>query len=110
MPLGQVVGQGIVCLVWEKVQTVERYSSPDTKKVGYYRSFCRNFSEAVSPLTNLLKSKVTFLWLPACRQAFEQVKAQMVNVPVMAASRFDRPFSLQVDASHMGAGAVLLLT
>lgn len=50
--LGRVVGQGTVCPVQEKVQAVEQYPPPAMKKelmrflglVGYYRSFCRNFT------------------------------------------------------------------
>lgn len=114
--LGRVVGQGTVSPVKAKIQAVEAYPAPATKKelmrflglAGYYRSFCRNFSEVVAPLTNLLKGRTTFVWSTACQQAFERVKALLVNAPVLAAPRFDRPFSLQVDASHVGAGAVLL--
>ncbi len=94
MYLGQVVGQGTVCPVKEKVQAV----------TYYYRSFC----EVVAPLTNLLKADVTFVWSFVCQQAFERVKMMICNAPVLAAPRFDRPFSLQVDISHVGAGAVLL--
>ena len=32
----------------------------------------------------------------------------MCSAPVLSAPRFDRPFALQVDASHVGVGAVLL--
>ncbi len=114
--LGRVVGQGTVRPVKEKIQAVACYPVPATKKelmrflglVGYYRSFCRNFSEVVAPLTDLLKAKVAFIWSSLCQQAFERVKMMMCNAPVLAAPRFDRPFSLQVDASHVGAGAVLL--
>lgn len=73
--------------------------------VGYYRSFCRNFSTVVAPLTDLLKAKVTFVWSASCQQAFENVKAVLCSPPVLAASRLDQPFELQTDAS---VGAVLL--
>ncbi len=41
-------------------------------------------------------------------QAFENVRAILCDSPVLAAPRMDRPFKLQVDASYVGAGAVLL--
>ena len=80
--LDRVVGQGQVRPVDAKVQTVEQYPVPTTKKelmrflglVGYYRGFCRNFSTVVAPLTDLLKGKVKFVWSPVCIKAFEQVK------------------------------------
>lgn len=78
--LGRVVGQGIVRPVEEKVKAVACFPVPTTKKelmrflglVGYYRSFCRNFS-VVAPLTDLLKASVTFVWSPVCQQAFESL-------------------------------------
>lgn len=113
--LGWVVGQGTVRSVGEKIQAVARYPLPVTKKelmrflglVGYYRSFCQNFSEVVAPLTDLLKAKTAYEWTPACQLAFETVKSMLCSAPVLSAPSFDRPFSLQVDASHVGAGAVM---
>lgn len=98
--LGRVVGQGQVCPVNTKVQAVEQFPAPTTKKelmhflglVGYYRSFCRNFSTVVLPLTDLLKGKAKFVWSSGCQKAFEQVKTLLCSAPVLAAPRFDRPF------------------
>lgn len=75
MYLGRMVGQGTVRPVKEKGQAVACYPVPATKKelmlflglVGYYRSFCRNFSEVVALFTNLLRAKVTFVWSPVCQ-------------------------------------------
>ena len=114
--LGKQVGQGQVRPLLAKVQAVAGYPPPLTKKelmrflglVGYYRCFCRNFSTVVAPLTDLLKAKVTFIWSPLCQQAFENVKAILCDSPVLAAPRLDSPFKLEVDASFVGAGAVLL--
>ena len=69
--LGRVVGQGNVVPVQAKVQAVSEFPPPTTKKelqrflglVGYYRSFCRNFSTVVFPLTELLKGGAKFVWL-----------------------------------------------
>lgn len=66
--LGRVVGQGRVAPVQSKVLAVAEYPRPTTKKelqrflglVGYYRSFCKNFSTVVFPLTELLKAKAKF--------------------------------------------------
>lgn len=114
--LGRVVGQGRVCPVRAKVQAIDNYVPPTTKKelmrflglVGYYRCFCRNFSTVVAPLTNLLKAKATFDWSSECQSAFENVKAVICHAPVLAAPLWDRPFKVEVDASYVGAGAVLL--
>lgn len=52
-----MVGQGQVCLVQEKVRTVKECVPLTTKKelmsflglVGYYHSFCKDFSTVVVP-------------------------------------------------------------
>lgn len=62
----------------------------------------------VAPLTYLLKGKVKYIWSPSCQTAFEKVKEILCNAPVLAAPSMDKPFKLQVDASHVGAGGVLL--
>nr|XP_055062771.1 uncharacterized protein LOC129445823 [Misgurnus anguillicaudatus]XP_055062772.1 uncharacterized protein LOC129445823 [Misgurnus anguillicaudatus] len=116
--LGKEVGQGKVRPVQAKVLAIQQFPSPSTKKelmrflgmVGYYRGFCPNFSTVVSPLTDLLKNSVKFDWSENCQRAFENVKLLLTTVPVLAAPRLDMPFKLQVDASQVGAGAVLLQT
>ena len=114
--LGKVVGHGHIRPVRAKVEAIDSFPVPTTKKelmrflglVGYYRGFCRNFSTVVVPLTNLLKGKTDFVWSPACQSAFNNVRSLLCSAPVLVAPRLDRPFSLQVDASQVGAGAVLL--
>lgn len=73
--LGCVVGQGQVRPVDAKVQAVARYPLPTTKQeLMWYRSFCRNCSAVVAPLTDLLKSNAKFVWSPRCQSAFDNVK------------------------------------
>lgn len=59
-------------------------------------------------MTELLKAGVNFIWSAECQQAFDNVKALLCSAPVLAAPQFNRPFELQVDASQVGAGAMLL--
>ena len=114
--LGRLVGHGTVSLLRAKVEAIDMYQRPTTKKelqrflglVGYYRSFCRNFSTVVTPLTNLLRGDAKYFWSDVCQQAFENVKSLLCAAPVLAAPHMDELFKLQVDASQVGAGAVLL--
>ena len=75
---------------------------------GYYRQFCRNFSVIMEPLTNLLHKDKKFKWQGKCQMAFEKVKAMLIQKPVLCVPIFQKPFKLAVDASNVGAGAVLL--
>ena len=112
--LGKVVGQARP--VRGKTFAIDLHPSPTSKKdlmrflgmVGFYRGFCPSISSVVAPLTDLLKSSVKFDWTPVCQSAFERVKALLTCSPVLATLQLSRPFKLHVDASQVGAGAVLL--
>lgn len=114
--LGNVVGQGKVCPVRAKVQAIDNFPVPSTKKelmrflgmIGYYRKFCENFSTVVAPLTDLLKGKRKYEWSSDCQNAFDNAKLLLSSAPVLTAPRWNRPFHLKVDASGLGAGAALL--
>lgn len=114
--LGKKVGQGEVCPLLAKIQTILDFPAPKTRRelrrflgmAGYYRGFCKNFSDVVSPLTSLTSPSKNFVWSPACQNAFESAKALLCSAPVLAAPDFSHPFKLDVDASASGAGAVLL--
>lgn len=49
-----------------------------------------------------------FYWTSVCQQAFEKIQILNTEAPVLSAPKFDHPFQLQVEASNVGAGAVLL--
>lgn len=78
--LGKVVGQGEVCPVEAKVETIKNFPPPGTKKdlmrfvsmVGYYEGFCKNFSSVVATLTDLLKSNVKFVPSDKAQDAFHR--------------------------------------
>ncbi|CAJ1087392.1 uncharacterized protein LOC118469438 [Xyrichtys novacula] len=114
--LGRQVGQGQVKPLDAKVTAIAEFPVPTTRKAlrrflgiaGYYRSFCRNFSSVVQPLTSLTNPKVEFDWSPACQHAFDSAKSLLSHAPVLAAPDFSQPFKLEVDASAVGVGAVLL--
>ncbi|XP_076062441.1 uncharacterized protein LOC143037773 [Oratosquilla oratoria] len=114
--LGHVVGKGEVQPIAAKITAILQYPAPSDKKgvmrllgmVGYYRRFCPNFSSVVAPLTDLLSTKTSFKWTQACQDSFESVKALLANAPVLRAPDLQRPFTIHVDASEVGAGAVLL--
>ena len=77
--LGKVVGQGVVRPVQAKVEAISKYPAPTSKKelmqflglVGYYCSFCHNFSIAVAPLTNLLRKNTPFILVSLLSSDFQ---------------------------------------
>lgn len=114
--LGKVVGHGQVRPLTAKVEAVLSYPTPTTRRelrrflglVGYYRCFCKNFSVLAAPLTALCSPSVPYTWTAECEHAFQAAKSLLCSAPVLSAPDYSKPFSLEVDASAIGAGAVLL--
>lgn len=114
--LGKQVGYGQVRPVMAKIAAINEFPVPRTRRelrrflgmTGYYRCFCRNFSLVAVPLTTLLSPSKLFVWSSECQTAFDNIKVLLCSEPVLAAPNFSLVFKLEVDASDMGAGAVLL--
>ena len=110
------MGQGCVKPVDAKVKAISEFPEPTCKRqlmrflgmAGYYRKFCSNFSVIAAPLTNLLRKGTKFVWNDQCQEAFDKLKAILKSSPVLLAPDFDKSFKLAVDASDIGAGAVLI--
>ena len=114
--LGKQVGHGQVRPLEAKVAAIAGFPAHTTRRElrrflgmeGYYWSFCRNFSVVIVPLTSALSTKKPFLWTSDCQHAFEAVKLLLCSTPALATPDSAQPSKLEVDASALGAGAVLL--
>ncbi len=71
-----LVGQGEVRPIAAKVQAIVQFPALTTKRqlrcflgmAGYYRGFCKNFSDVVLPLTNLLCQHRDYVWSNECHE------------------------------------------
>ncbi len=114
--LGKQVGNSQVRPLDGKIAAVLEFPVPTTRRelrrflgmVGYYRCFCNNFSSVVAPFTRLCSPKVDFSWTNDCQQAFLSAKSLLCSAPVLSAPEVSRVSQLEVNASAVGAGAVLL--
>ena len=73
--------------------------------VGHYRCFIKGFAKIVAPLYDLTsgenkdkKSEHVDL-SPEAREAFERLKANCLQAPILAFPDFKKPFLLETDAS-----------
>ncbi|CAI5482703.1 unnamed protein product [Closterium sp. Yama58-4] len=75
---------------------------------NYYRRFVQGYASIASPLTDLLRKGVEYVWGPAQQQAFKQMKQSLTYSPTLSYPDPTRPYVVVTDASDQAIGAVLL--
>lgn len=113
--LGHIISQQGVSVDYAKVQAMVDWPTPTTIKelrgflglTGYYQRFVKDYGKMARPLTEWLR-KNNFYWDVAAKQAFRQLKAKMVSLPMLALLDFDKPFVVEADASREGMRTVLM--
>lgn len=68
----------------------------------------RNFAIISKTLINLLKKHTMFVWTNEHAQAFDMLKTSLTSAHVLGMPKFSQPFCIEIDASNLGVGAVLL--
>ncbi|CAJ0965001.1 unnamed protein product [Ranitomeya imitator] len=99
-----------------KVQAIYDWTQPTSVKslqkflgfANFYRRFIANFSSVAKPLTDLTKKGADVVnWSSAAVEAFQELKRRFSSAPVLCQPDVSLPFQVEVDASEIGAGAVL---
>ena len=113
--LGYVVSEGGISADQKKIRAVTEFPTPTDLRslraflglLSYYRRFIPLFSSIVHPLYNLTRKDSPFEWTSDCVTAYQQLKTQLTQAPVLAYPQFGKEFLLETDASGVGLGAVL---
>ncbi|GBG91443.1 hypothetical protein CBR_g52398 [Chara braunii] len=74
---------------------------------GYYRTFVKNYSLVVAPLTDLTRLGTPWEWTKECEAAFRHLKHALMHYEVLKLPDPDKPFIVTTDASQYGIGTVL---
>jgi hypothetical protein len=98
-----------------KIDAVLRFPAPKTVTnvrsflglTGSYRKYLRGYSRIASPLFELTKKDMAFVWDQNCQRAFDDLKRALVEAPILVRPDFKEPFCLDVDWSTKGVGAIL---
>ena len=110
--LGHVVSSQGVHTDRKKFQAVSSLSEPTTVEqvrsflgiAGYYRRFIPNFATLSYPLVQLSEKGCKFSWSDKQQESFLLLKNHLCSAPILVYPQFDRPFTLQADASDVGWG------
>jgi RNase H-like domain found in reverse transcriptase len=74
---------------------------------NFYRQFIKKFSELVLLLNNLLQKDTKFDWNDQCQEAFETLKGQFLQEPMLMMLDHSKPFQIKSDTSKYASRAVL---
>lgn len=99
-----------------KTRAIAELSAPGSKDevkrflgmLSYYRRFINRFSSIASCLFEQTKTQTPFTWSEEHQKAFDSLKQQLVQAPVLAYPEFDKEFEIYTDASGVGIGGVLV--
>ena len=75
--------------------------------VGYYRKFILVFGKTAEPLYRLLNKSKKFEWSTECTIAVAELKKKLLEAPVLGYPNDRDQYTLTIDASLTGIGAIL---
>ncbi|KAL0148034.1 hypothetical protein M9458_056649, partial [Cirrhinus mrigala] len=113
--LGYITVEGVQ-MDQGKVSAIQEWPQPLTIKelqhflgfFNFYRCFIKDYSSITAPLTSLLRGKPkALIWNPSAYEAFQQLKKIFSTAPLLHHPAPELPFTVEVDASTTGVGAVL---
>ncbi len=69
--------------------------------------FVPNFSSIASPLNEIVKKNVPFVWSDEHEHAFNMLKDKLCSAPLLVLPNFSKVFEIECDAFRKGIGTVL---
>lgn len=114
--LGYIIDEVGVRPSPRNIDSVKNYPVPTNQKqvrqflglASYFRRFIPNFSLIAKPLHNLLKKEIQFVFGNAEQCAFDALKNQLSEAPILSIYSPSAETELHCDASSYGYGSVLL--
>ncbi|KAI2646638.1 Transposon Tf2-8 polyprotein [Labeo rohita] len=114
--LGYIISAEGVQMDQGKIHAIQDWPQPNSMKElqrflgfsNFYHRFIKDYSSITAPLTSLLRGKPKHLsWNPTAHEAFQQLKNIFSTAPLLHHPDPELPFTVEVDASTTGVGAVL---
>jgi hypothetical protein len=100
----------------EKVKAILDWEPPKTVKAvrsflgfaNFYRTFIRDYSDIVRPLTELTHKERTFLWTNECQDVFVKLKKMFTSAPALVRFDRERETVMETDSSGWCIGGALM--
>ena len=100
----------------KKVQAIKQMQVPSTKQglqsfigmINYLSQFVLSISDLTTPLRKLLKTDALFQWTDSHEEAFQKLKDSINSDMCLQYFNTTKPVTLQVNASKVSFGAVLI--
>jgi hypothetical protein len=114
--LGHVISKEGITIDLAKVEAITNRRCPESPTevrsflglVGFYRRFIEGFSKIASPLTQLTRKKVLYIWKEECEKSFLELKRRLCAAPVLALPEMNKPYEVYTDASKKWLGGELM--
>ena len=113
--LGMIIKEGKIGMDPVKLKGIKDWPESTTVKelqqflgfANYYWQFIQGYRNLTAPLNTLLKKTKKYKWTPERQKAFDTLKEQFMEAPVLYMPDQMKPFILKTDALKHASGAVL---
>nr|GEW36893.1 reverse transcriptase domain-containing protein [Tanacetum cinerariifolium] len=113
--LGHKISKSRIEIDRAKVDVIAKLPHPITVKgvrsflghASFYQRFIQEFSKVARPMTYLLEKETPFVFSKDCIDAFETLKKNLSEAPILVVPDWNLPFELMCDASDFAIGVVL---
>ncbi len=114
--LGVILEKGVTRMDPAKIAGVDAWPIPknamEVQKAlsffNFYRPFIKDFASIARPLHKLTCKDQEWQWGTEEQEAFDALKKHVTTEPILAHTKLDDQFKLEVDTSGYAVGAVLL--
>jgi len=74
---------------------------------NFYRKFIKDYVKVASPINQLVKKNMKFIWTEEAQKAFNKLKKKFEEKPILITSDPTKPFEIFTDALNHATGVVL---
>lgn len=114
--VGSIFSKDCVTPDPERIEALLETQSPRNKKelqmylgmVNFMRNHIPALSQLITPMRELLKNNVEFQWSGEQEKAFKQIKTIISQTISLSQFNFEKPITIQADASKDALGGCLL--